>query len=243
MVSTAILLVGLVFYGGDYVGGPRALAVGSTDAHLRHGEMGMTNAAVASSWSTSLVGSGTAASDVKTLTIAVEDDTLIDGLLSEWLPMGGGNAGDDLIPIGDPCPADGRVTDTNLNNNCATPPGLDHGVCLGWYSSEHGSHEIYCQTGQPGAFCEQPSDCVKPPGLDDPVCRKPENNYHKYCQSGTSGARCGQTSDCVIPKGLDHAVCRRDKCQSGRKGDYCGVDSDCLSNDCRGIGNSRKCHK
>ena len=214
VVSTAILLLGLVFYGGDYLGSPRALGVGSTDAHLRHGEMVMTNAAAALSLSTSLVGSGTAASDLKTLTIAVDDDKLIDGLLSGWLPKGGGNAGDDVIPIGDSCPADGRVTDTNLNNNCATPPGLDHGVCLGWYSSRENTRDIYCQTGQPGAFCDDTFDCVKPPGLDHPVCRKPDKSDYHTCQSGTSGADCGQTFDCVIPTGLNHAVCRNNKCQS-----------------------------
>ena len=46
--------------------------------------------------STSLVGSGTAASDLKTLTIVVDDDELIDGLLSGGLPaekrMGGSSA-------------------------------------------------------------------------------------------------------------------------------------------------------
>ena len=30
-VSTAILLLGLVFYGGEYWGSPRALGVGTTD--------------------------------------------------------------------------------------------------------------------------------------------------------------------------------------------------------------------
>ena len=153
MVSTAILLLGLVFYGGDYLGSPRAVGVGSTD-------------------------------------------------------------GDDVIPIGDSCPADGRVTDTNLNNNCATPPGLDHGVCLGWYSSRENTRDIYCQTGQPGAFCDDTFDCVKPPGLDHPVCRKPDKSDYHTCQSGTSGADCGQTFDCVIPTGLNHAVCRNNKCQS-----------------------------
>ena len=29
----------------------------------------------------------------------------------------------------------------------------------------------------------------------------------------------------------------------GVKGDYCGQDSDCLSDDCRGLGNTAKCHK
>ena len=49
------------------------------------------NHAVASSSSTSLVGSGTAASDLKTLTIVVDDDELIEGLLSVK-PKGGSSA-------------------------------------------------------------------------------------------------------------------------------------------------------
>ena len=62
----------------------------------------------------------------------------------------------DLIPIGGSCPADGRVKNTNLNNNCAIPPGLAHGVCLGTYT--HDRTYIYCQTGQPGAYCEDTSE-------------------------------------------------------------------------------------
>jgi len=67
--------------------------------------------------STSLVGSGTAASDLKTLTIVVDDDELIDGLLSGGLPaekrMGGSrssckkntgyNCGAVFPPDGDTC--------------------------------------------------------------------------------------------------------------------------------------------
>ena len=73
-VSLALLL-GLSFYAGRQVGG------GGTN--FRRGELGMTNAVASSSSSssTSLVGSGTAASDLKTLTIVVDDDELIDGLL------------------------------------------------------------------------------------------------------------------------------------------------------------------
>jgi len=78
VAASLALLLGLSFYAGRQVSG----------ANLR--EMGMTNAAAASS-STSLVGSGTAASDLKTLTIVVDDDELIDGLLSVK-PKGGSSA-------------------------------------------------------------------------------------------------------------------------------------------------------
>merc|ERR1719506_118372 len=54
-VSLALLLS---LYAGGYLG---------SGTHFRHGEMGTTNAAASSS-STALVGSGTAASDLKTLT-------------------------------------------------------------------------------------------------------------------------------------------------------------------------------
>ena len=84
-VSLALLL-GLSFYAGRQVGG------GGTN--FRRGELGMTNAVASSSSSsssTSLVGSGTAASDLKTLTIVVDDDELIDGLLSVK-PKGGSSA-------------------------------------------------------------------------------------------------------------------------------------------------------
>ena len=78
VAASLALLLGLSFYAGRQVSG----------ANLR--EMGMTNAAAASS-SLSLVGSGTAASDLKTLTIVVDDDELIDGLLSVK-PKGGSSA-------------------------------------------------------------------------------------------------------------------------------------------------------
>ena len=68
VAASLALLLGLSFYAGRQVSG----------ANLR--EMGTKNA-VASSSSTSLVCSGTAASDLKTLTIVVDDDELIDGLL------------------------------------------------------------------------------------------------------------------------------------------------------------------
>jgi len=77
-VSLALLLS---LYAGGHLG---------SGTNLRHGEMGTKNA-VASSPSTSLVGSGTAASDLKTLTIVVDDDELIDGLLSVK-PKGGSAA-------------------------------------------------------------------------------------------------------------------------------------------------------
>ena len=206
VVSTAILLLGLVFYGGDYLGSPRALGVGSTDAHLRHGEIGMTNAATVSS-SMSLVGSDTAASDLKTLTIAVDDDELIDGLLSGWLHKGGGNAGGDVIPIGGLC--------YGAPEDCVIPLGLTHPNCLCSSDKvEDDPYHCFCESGQPGAPCYETSDCVKPPGLEHPVCRTDgKSRTTKSCQSGQPGSLCGQTSDCVVPPGLDHAVCRKDRCQ------------------------------
>ena len=103
VAASLALLLGLPFYAGRQVGG----------AHLCHGEMGMTNAAASSSSSTSLVGSGTATSDLKTLTIAVDADHLVDNLLSGWPYKGGGNSGD-------------KCTKTS---DCKIPKYLDHVVC------------------------------------------------------------------------------------------------------------------
>jgi len=77
-VSLALLLS---LYAGGHLG---------SGTNLHHGEIWTKDAAVSSS-STSLVGSGTAASDLKTLTIVVDDDELIDGLLSVK-PKGGSSA-------------------------------------------------------------------------------------------------------------------------------------------------------
>ena len=67
-VSLALLL-GLSFYmGGHFDDGTN-----------------LPPSVAASSLSMSLVDSGTAASDLKTLTIVVDDDELIDGLLPGWL--------------------------------------------------------------------------------------------------------------------------------------------------------------
>jgi len=237
IVSTAILLLGLVFYGGEYWGRYRALGDGPTDGHLRHGEMGMTNAAAASSSSMSLVGSDTAASDLKTLTIVIDDDDVIDSLLSEWLPKEEDNAGGDVIPIDGDCyeaPEDCAIppglTHPNCicpsprpelcfcasgqpgqpcvtTYNCVKPPGLKHPVC-------HSDYGIYmCQSGQPGSLCGVTDDCVVPPGLEHPVCRREDHNSYYYCQSGQPGSLCGVTDDCVVPPGLDHPVCRQDRCQ------------------------------
>merc|ERR1711865_1212718 len=69
-------------------------------------------ASSSSSSSTSLVGSGTAASDLKTLTIVVDDDELIDDLLSVKPKVGssayckkntGYNCGAVFPPDGDTC--------------------------------------------------------------------------------------------------------------------------------------------
>ena len=122
VAASLALLLGLSFYAGRQGGG----------ANLR--EMGMTNAAASSS-SMSLVGSGTAASDLKTLTITLDDDDVIDGLLSGWMPKGGGgNAGD-------------KCTETS---DCNTPDGLDHPVC------RNGK----CQRGVCKDYCGQDSDCI-----------------------------------------------------------------------------------
>ena len=143
VLFTTIVLLVLVFYGGEYWGSPRALGVGTTD-----------------------------------------DDYVI-------------------IPIGDPC----LIAD----DNCAIPPGLEHGYCgfVPITGGQPGPVQYECQNGQPGASCDNPSDCVIPKGLDHAVCRDDK------CQSGQAGARCGQTSDCLPIAGLSppHAVCRKDKCQ------------------------------
>merc|ERR1740138_1451603 len=218
----------------------------------------MTNAAAASSSSTSLVGSGTAASNLKTLTIALDDDDVIEGLLSGWLPPG--NVGGDVIPIDgycykapDDCVIPPGLTQPNCacafedpkacycstgqpgaycgeSSNCVIPPGSEQPYCY----KEKRMVYATCQSGQPGAYCGETSDCVIPPGLDHPVCRS--DGPYSTCQSGQAGSLCGVTDDCVVPPGLEHAVCRKDRCQQGKKGNYCGSNSDCLSRFCRPIG-------
>ena len=117
-VSLALLL-GLSFYMGG---------------HFDVGTNLPPNVAASSS-SMSLVGSGTATSDLKTLTLTLDDDDVIDGLLSGWMPKGGGgNAGD-------------KCTETS---DCNTPDGLDHPVC------RNGK----CQRGVCKDYCGQDSDCI-----------------------------------------------------------------------------------
>ena len=102
-VSLALLL-GLSFYLGGHLGGGTTL----------YRDKKETQNVAASSSSTSLMGSGTAASDLKTLTIEIDDDATVDGLLSEWLhPKGGSsihckkntgyNCGAVFPPGGDTC--------------------------------------------------------------------------------------------------------------------------------------------
>ena len=195
VAASLALLLGLSFYMGRQVGG----------AHLRHGEMGMTNAAAASSSSMSLVGSGTAASNLKTLTIALDDDDVIEGLLSGWLPPG--NVGGDVIPIDGLCDF--------APEDCTIPPGMTRPNCVCLFEDDDEYAPVcFCSSGQPGAFCAATSDCVKPPGLDHPVCRSYGGGpKDRSCQSGQPGSLCGVTDDCVVPPGLEHAVCRKDRCQ------------------------------
>merc|ERR1711865_667296 len=129
-VSLALLLS---LYAGGYLG---------SGTPLRHDEMKTTNAAASSS-STSLVGSGTAASDLKTLTIVVDDDELIDGLLSVK-PKGGSaasckkntgyNCGAVFPPDGDMCDQKGccctQDNGTGLKlNSCDSAKGYAYRGC------------------------------------------------------------------------------------------------------------------
>jgi len=137
VAASLALLLGLSFYAGRQVSG----------ANLR--EMGMTNAAAASS-STSLVGSGTAASDLKTLTIVVDDDELIDGLLSVK-PKGGSsayckkntgyNCGAVFPPDGDTCDQKGccctQDNGTGLKlNSCDSAKGYAYRGCDSCWGSD-----------------------------------------------------------------------------------------------------------
>ena len=91
----------------------------------------------ASSSSVSLVGSGTAASNLKTLTLALDDDEVIErGIFFEmpWLGSGGGNAGDKCKKTSD----------------CKIPDGLSHAVC----------RKGKCQRGVCRDYCGQDSDCI-----------------------------------------------------------------------------------
>merc|ERR1712028_193559 len=142
VAASLALLLGLSFYAGRQVSG----------ANLR--EMGMTNAAAASS-SMSLVGSGTAASDLKTLTIVIDDDELIDGLLSGGLPaekrMGGSsasckkntgyNCGAVFPPDGDTCDRKGccctQDNGTGLKlNSCDSAKGYAYRGCDSCWGSD-----------------------------------------------------------------------------------------------------------
>ena len=111
-----------------------------------------------------------------------------------------GSTDGSVVSIGESC----VKTNANPNPICTIPAGLDHGVC----------ECNRCQSGQPGAYCDQTSDCVIPPGLDHPVCIDDRPGYTTKhcdrCQSGQPGSFCGQTSDCVVQTDLDppHAVCR-----------------------------------
>ena len=122
----------------------------------------------------------------------------------ELLPTGSHRARDDaLIPI------DGWCYDHP--NNCITPPDLSQPAFCFCSSSDHKA--CWCQSGQPGEYCDETSNCVIPKGLDHSVCRF--GGGDAQCQSGQPGALCGQTSDCVVQTRLDppHAVCRKGKCQ------------------------------
>jgi len=151
VAASLALLLGLSFYAGRQVGG----------ANLR--EMGMTNAAAPSS-SMSLVGSGTAASDLKTLTLAIDDDEVIErGIFFEmpWLGSGGGNAGDKCKKTSD----------------CKIPDGLNHAVC----------RKGKCQRGVCRDYCGVDSDCLS--GFEcggkgkDAKCHSPAscNGYYSDC--------------------------------------------------------------
>jgi hypothetical protein len=144
---------------------------------------------------------------LKTLTIAFDDDKVIDGLLSGWLPKGEDNVGGDVIPIGGLC--------NFALDDCAIPLGMTHPNCVCYSTdSKTGQDVCYCESGQPGAPCLDASNCVTPPGLKHPVCRSDGHHKDTYqCQSGQPGSLCGVTDDCVVPPGLDHAVCRKDRCQ------------------------------
>ena len=149
---------------------------------------------------------------------AMFDDELLPTLDDELLPTGSRHrARDDaLIPI------DGWCYDHP--NNCITPPDLSQPAFCFCSSSDHKA--CWCQSGQPGEYCDETSDCVIPKGLDHSVCRF--GGGDAQCQSGRPGALCGQTSDCVVQTGLNHPVCREDKCQSGQPGALCGQTSDCV---------------
>ena len=113
----------------------------------------------------------------------LDDDKLIDGLLSGWMPKGGGNAGDKCEHTSD----------------CLIPNGLDHGVC----------RDGQCQSGSSGSLCGVTSDCVVQNDLDPPhpVCR------HGKCQHGVVKDYCGQDSDCIsgleCHGGTNIAKCQR----------------------------------
>ena len=192
LVAVSLVLL-LSSYAGGYLGSGTNLP-----SSLHREEKVMTNAAVSSS-STSLVGLSTTASNLKTLTIELDDDENIDGLLSGWLPKGSGGG----QPPGTNC---------KKTSDCAIPSGLDHAVC----------REGYCRSGASGSSCGATSDCVVPPGMEHAVCRDGQ------CQSGDPGSSCGDTSDCGAPPGLDHGVCHDGTCKSGEPGSYCGVTSDCV---------------
>ena len=97
-----------------------------------------------------------------TIDIAMFDDELLPTLDDELLPTGSFRARDDAsIPI------DGWCYDHP--NNCIIPPDLSQPAFCFCSSSDHKA--CWCQSGQPGEYCDETSDCVIPKGLDHSVCR------------------------------------------------------------------------
>jgi len=216
-VSLALLLS---LYAGGYLG---------SGTHLRHDEMKTTNAAASSS-SMSLVGSGTAASDWKTLTMET------DGFVSfyqggpcvwtEHLTQCMGLTKYDDIKTAEAC-KNACCNDSNCevwqfdaighSNDCF------YGSTCGSGGNGNWSYGGIRSGGRnPGAKCDNNSNCAIPPGLDHGVC------LEGYCQPGTSRSFCGVTNDCVKPPGLIHPVCRDGRCQMGGTGSSCGATSDCV---------------
>ena len=127
-------------------------------------------------------------------------------------------------------------------SDCVVPPGLEHGVC----------RDDICQSGKSGSSCGQTSDCVPIAELNHAVCRRGKcQRLVKYIVYNVIIETLYCVWLCFLLRMYYyyHFISNIARLffilliHRGVKGDYCGQDSDCLSNDCRGLGDTAKCHK
>jgi len=175
--------------------------------------------------STSLVGSGTAASDLKTLTIVVDDDELIDGLLSGGLPaekrMGGSsasckkntgyNCGAVFPPDGDTCDQKGCCCNLEDGtgyklNSCDNAKGYAYRGCNSCWGREACFQTSNINVGT--SSCQGRDACkfVSDSTIDNDSCQGEyscrevsDSTIGKQCCRGVSS--CNEVKNATIGKG------------------------------------------